>query len=174
MAVQKGNYVRSLATAVKRSVDAESDRVASVMSSMESTEPDLYEEVMHTDSAVTNLLRFVQLCVKCKTSSTILRATRRNDARAAFDDEELWRLERLTGCFTSHDQKVVVLKELLASERRVCHEVQKRPQERFLKFWLFMEQSRLARTAVRHRHWITPPRSGRRRVSKQDPSLASC
>jgi len=171
MAVRIRSSVQSLATAVRKSVDVESDRVASVMRSIKSTEPDLYEELMDMDSAITNLMRFVQLSVRCNTSSTILRVTQRNDARAALNDEELWRLERLSGCFTSHEQKVVVLKELLVSERRVRDAVQKRPQERFLKFWLYMEQSRLARTAVRHRHWITPPRSGRRRVSKREQFL---
>ena len=67
MAVRIRSSVQSLATAVRKSVDVESDRVASVMCSIKSTEPDLYEELMNMDSAITNLMRFVQLSVRCNT-----------------------------------------------------------------------------------------------------------
>uniref|UniRef100_A0A7S1A439 Uncharacterized protein n=1 Tax=Noctiluca scintillans TaxID=2966 RepID=A0A7S1A439_NOCSC len=82
-----------------------------------------------------------------------------------MDPEAHWRLEQITGYLTSHAQKIAVLTELLDREDAIDRKSNVE-DDRFLKWWLFLEQFKTMKFLVRNRRLITPTRPRRSSQTK--------
>jgi len=143
--------------------DDAGEKIAQVMYEVRSSDQNLFDRLMVVHAPNTPEVTYLQMCVRYSELGQSWVAKRRNDAFDDMDPAAHWRLDQITGCLTSHAQKIAALTELL--DREDATERQSNVHDdRFLKLWLFLEQFKAMKFLVRNRRLITPSRP--RRSSK--------
>jgi len=154
-----------------------SEQLVKAMEKIRETNRDLYEELMAIEDPCTTAVLFIQLCVKAARGMHHPMAERRREKIGAeLTEAEKWRLEQLSLQFTTHEQKVQVVKILLQAESKFASLDQAENFGlRFPRFWSFMSKYHISDTAVRFRKFLSPRESRRKRVmsmtSRQSSTL---
>lgn len=143
-----------------------SEQLAKSMEKIRETNRDLYEELMAIEDPCTTAVLFIQLCVKAARGMHHPMAERRREKIGAqLTEAEKWRLEQLSLQFTTHEQKVQVVKILLQAESKFASlDEAQNFGLRFPRFWSFMSKYHISDTAVRFRKFLSPRESRRKRV----------
>lgn len=154
-----------------------SEQLVKAMEKIYETNPDLYKELMAIEDPCTTAVLFIQLCVKAARGMHHPMAERRREKIGAqLTEAEKWRLEQLSLQFTTHEQKVEVVRILLQAEAKFASLDQAENFGlRFPRFWSFMSRYHISDTAVRFRKFLSPRESRRKRVmtmmSRQSSTL---
>jgi len=136
------------------------EKITGVMYQVRGSNPNLFDRLMVLNAPMTNEVIYLQMCVRYSELGQSWVAKRRNEAFDNMDPDAHWRLEQFAGCLTSFSQKTAMLSLLLEREESMMRQAQAQ-DDRYAKFWLFLEQFRVMKILVRHRRLITPTLSRR-------------
>eukprot|EP00450_Noctiluca_scintillans_P008838 CAMPEP_0194485790 /NCGR_PEP_ID=MMETSP0253-20130528/6668_1 /TAXON_ID=2966 /ORGANISM="Noctiluca scintillans" /LENGTH=256 /DNA_ID=CAMNT_0039325801 /DNA_START=37 /DNA_END=807 /DNA_ORIENTATION=- len=147
-------------------LSAEQLQLAEVIEKIHETNPEVVEDLMAVEDPCTNVVLYIQLCVKgARSMDNPISERRRAKISKELTDDEMWRLDQLSVQFTTCEQRVEVVKALLQTEAKLASlDVTENFGLRFPQFWYFMSKYNICETAVRFRRSLAPPESRRKRV----------